>query len=202
MGTGTTRDRWELAAWDAVETADRIRRADVSAFEVVEAAIARAEDQKALNAIVTATSDRARATAKSAPRGALFGVPSAVKDLAQVAGVRTAWGTAASGNLISKRSDPTVLALERTGLVSIGKSATPELGLTATTEPLAFGPTRNPWARDRSTGGSSGGAAALVAGGVVPIAHGSDGGGSIRIPASSLRQTRIFDALPFVPPAN
>lgn len=177
-------DRWELAAWDAVETAQRIRQGDVSAPEVVEAAIGRAEDAASLDAVVTMTADLARRTASGPTRGALFGVPFAVKDLAQVAGVRTAWGSAASGSFVSRRSDPAVRALEAIGLVSIGKSATPELGMTATTEPLAFGPCRNPWSRERSTGGSSGGAAALVASGVVPIAHGSDGGGSIRIPAS------------------
>jgi amidase len=177
-------NHWELAAWDAVETAQRIRRGDVSALEVVEAALARAQDASALNAIVTMTPDRARAAASRGPHGELFGVPSAVKDLVQVEGVRTAWGSGSSGHFLSTRSDAIVQALEGIGLVSIGKSATPELGMTATTEPIAFGPTRNPWARDRSTGGSSGGAAALVASGVVPIAHASDGGGSIRIPAS------------------
>jgi amidase len=175
---------WQLASWDAVETAERIRRREVSAREVVEAALARAEATAELNALVTSTPERARAAASSAPHGPLFGVPTAVKDLAQVEGVRTAWGSAASGHFTSTRSDETVRALERIGLVSIGKSATPELGMTATTEPLAFGACRNPWSRDRSTGGSSGGAAALVAAGVVPIAHASDGGGSIRIPAS------------------
>jgi amidase len=177
-------DRWELASWDAVETADRVRRKDVTAAEVVEAALARAEDVAGLGAIVTSTADRAHAAASRGGDAALSGVPTAVKDLFEVEGVRTRWGTAASGEFVSRRSDPMVRALERIGLVSIGKSATPELGLTATTEPLALGPTRNPWAPDRSPGGSSGGAAALVAAGVVPIAHGSDGGGSIRIPAS------------------
>jgi amidase len=85
---------------------------------------------------------------------------------------------------VAKRTDRCAAAFLSPGLVSLGKSALPELGLTATTEPLAFGPCKNPWATDRSAGGSSGGAAALVAAGVVPIAHGSDGGGSIRIPAS------------------
>ncbi len=176
--------RWELAEWDGVETAERVRRGDVSAREVVDAAIARAEDAATLNALVTATPEQARRVAERAPHGALFGVPFAVKDLAQVAGVRTAWGTAASGTYVSRRSDPTVRMFEALGFASIGKSATPELGMTATTEPLAFGPCRNPWNEAHSTGGSSGGAGALVASGVVPIAHASDGGGSIRIPAS------------------
>lgn len=178
-------DAWELASWDAVETAERIARRDVSSLEVIEAALARARDAAPLNALVTECADRARVTAATAPLdGPLFGVPTAIKDLSQLAGVRTAWGSAAAGEFVSTRSDRTVEAIERTGVIPIGKSATPELGLTGTTEPLAFGPTTNPWGRGRSPGGSSGGAAALVASGVVPIAHGSDGGGSIRIPAS------------------
>ncbi len=181
---GASSEPWELAEWDAVETAARIRRGDVTAREVVEAALARADDAAALNALVTRTSERAREGAATAARGVFHGVPSAVKDLAQVAGVRTAWGSAASGEFVSARSDAVVDVLARMGLVSVGKSATPEFGLTATTEPLAFGPCRNPWSPAHSPGGSSGGAGALVAAGVVPIAHASDGGGSIRIPAS------------------
>ncbi len=177
-------DPWELAAWDATETRERIARGEVSAAEVVEAAIGRMDDAGALNAIVTATPERARRAASGPPRGPLFGVPTAVKDLAKQEGTRIAWGTAASGHVVARASDPWVRALERVGLVSLGKSATPELGMTGTTEPLAFGPTHNPWALSRTPGGSSGGAAALVASGVVPIAHGSDGGGSIRIPAA------------------
>ncbi len=177
-------DAWSLAEWDAVETVARLRRREVSAVEVIDAAILRAESAGALNAIVTPTFARARAKAAAPSEGPLAGVPTFIKDLAQVAGVRTTWGTSASGDHVSRRSDPSVLALEATGLIPLGKSATPELGLTATTEPLAFGPCHNPWDLARSPGGSSGGAAALVASGVVPLAHGSDGGGSIRIPAS------------------
>ncbi len=175
---------WDLAGWDAVETAERIARKDVTALEVVEAALGRVETLQKLNAVVTPTAERARAAAATAT-GPLAGVPTFIKDLAQVAGVRTAWGTAASGTFISKKTDYAVKLIERTGLVSLGKSATPEHGLICATEPMAFGPCLNPWGLEYSTGGSSGGAAALVASGAVPIAHGSDGGGSIRIPASS-----------------
>lgn len=175
---------WELAAWSAVETAERVRRKEVSAQEVLAAAIVRANDRAALNAVVTETYERAVRAIDAVPRGTFYGVPSAVKDLAQVAGVRTAWGSGGSGVYTSPKSDPWVRAFERTGLLSIGKTATPELGMTATTEPVAFGACRNPWDQTRTPGGSSGGAAALVAGGVLPIAHASDGGGSIRIPAS------------------
>ncbi len=177
-------DAWELAAWDAVETTERVKRREVSSAEVVEAAIVRAQSAKVLGAVVTPTFERAKTTAVKSSTGSLSGVPTFIKDLAQVAGVRTSWGTAAAGEFVSSKSDPTVRVLEATGLISLGKSATPELGLTGTTEPLAFGPCRNPWNPKYSTGGSSGGAGALVASGVVPLAHGSDGGGSIRIPAS------------------
>lgn len=175
---------WELADWDATETRERITKGEIHPREVVDAAIARAEDARALNAIVTPTFERARRMAAGSLRGPLAGVPTAVKDLAKLEGTRIAWGTAASAHVVARASDPWVRALEETGVVAIGKSATPELGMTGTTEPLAFGPTHNPWATSRTPGGSSGGAGALVAAGVVPIAHGSDGGGSIRIPAA------------------
>ncbi len=174
---------WESASWDAVETAERIARRDVTALEVIDAALVRAEAARGLNAVVTPTPELARERANRAT-GPLAGVPTFIKDLLQVKGVRTAWGTAASGEFISKRNDPTVDLIEGTGVVSLGKSATPEYGLICTTEPAAFGACLNPWALDHSTGGSSGGAAALVASGTVPMAHGSDGGGSIRIPAA------------------
>jgi len=177
------RRRVDFAELDAVETALRIKRREVSAREVVDAAIARAEKASHLGAIVTDTFEQAR---RQAPRatGPLAGVPTFVKDLASVAGVRTTWGSRASGHHVAKRNDPFVTRIERAGLVSLGKSATPELGLTATTEPLGRDPAKNPWDTARSTGGSSGGAACLVAAGVVPLAHASDGGGSIRIPAA------------------
>lgn len=173
----------EIAGWDAVETALRIRRGDVSRDEVIEAAIARAERAAGLAAIVTPTFAQARA-APSTVSGPLAGVPTFIKDLSQVRGVRTTWGSAAAGSYVSRRTDPTIERFLATGLVSLGKSATPEFGLTGTTEPLAQGPCRNPWDPTRTVGGSSGGAACLVAAGVVPIAHASDGGGSIRIPAA------------------
>lgn len=178
-------DANDLGTWDAVETAARIRAKDVSAVEVVDAAIARAEAASHLGAVTAQCFDRARDKAR-APVGSrpLAGVPTFVKDLAQLGGVRTGWGSAGSGDFVSKKSDPFVARFEETGVVYLGKSAAPEFGLTATTEPIGQAPTRNPWDLERSSGGSSGGAASLVAAGVVPIAHASDGGGSIRIPAS------------------
>lgn len=170
-----------FAAWDAVETAERVRKREVSAREVIEAAIARAEAAAPLGAIVTDSFASAR---EASPSGPLAGVPTFVKDLAEVRGTRTAWGSRATGQYVSRRTEASLARFFATGLVSLGKSATPEFGLTGTTEPLGFPPCRNPWDPTRTVGGSSGGAGCLVAAGVVPIAHGSDGGGSIRIPAA------------------
>jgi len=153
----------------------------VSAKEVLDAAIARVEDSDHLGAVVTRSFERARTASAEGP---LAGVPTFIKDLLPLRGVATRWGSCASGHYVPRTSDPFAERFERTGVAVLGKSATPELGLTGTTEPLRDGPCRNPWNAQRSSGGSSGGAAALVAAGVVPIAHGSDGGGSIRIPAS------------------
>lgn len=175
-------DGHEWASWDGVETAARIGSGDVRAIEVLEAAIERAQAARHLGAIVTDTFERARRELGSR-EGPLRGVPTLIKDLAQVRGVPTGWGMAGSA-FVSRRSDPFVERFEATGVASIGKSATPELGLTATTEPVGRAPCRNPWDLARSAGGSSGGAAAMVAAGVVPLAHASDGGGSIRIPAA------------------
>ncbi|MEL7486933.1 MAG: amidase family protein, partial [Pseudomonadota bacterium] len=170
--------------FDAVETALRIRNGDVTALEAVDAAIARAEAaEPKINGVVTETFEAARAAAATAS-GPLGGVPTFIKDLADVAGVPTRAGSRAFASYVPQAQPPFIDDIETLGLVSLGKSATPEFGLTATTEPLSNGPTRNPWNTDHSTGGSSGGAAALVAAGVVPMAHASDGGGSIRIPAS------------------
>ena len=174
---------------DGVATASKINNGILSGSEAVDAAIARAEQMEPkLNAIVTTTYDQARETAKSmdqgGAKGPMGGVPTLVKDLIDVTGVPTGFGSRAFAGYVAERQFPFVDNLEAMGVVSIGKSATPEFGLTATTEPLSSGITRNPWNLDRSSGGSSGGAASLVAAGVVPFAHASDGGGSIRIPAS------------------
>ncbi len=174
-----------MATWDAVETVARIRKKDVSVAEVVEAAIARSEEFGYLGAVFERTYDRAREQAARASVDApLAGVPTFIKDLTQVRGVRTTWGSRATGPYVSRRTDAIAAHMEESGLVMLGKSACPELGLSTTTEPLGWPPCRNPRDPCRSSGGSSGGAAALVAAGVVPIAHGSDAGGSIRIPAA------------------
>ncbi|MEO1252128.1 MAG: amidase [Pseudomonadota bacterium] len=176
----------DLAELDAVETASRIRSGEISAEEAVEAAINRAwRLDESLNAIATKTFGRAREAVKNGAGGGPFaGVPSFVKDLDDVVGVPTGFGSRAFPFYRGNEQTPLTDAFLGLGVVSLGKSTTPEFGLSATTEPIATGPTRNPWDTNRSAGGSSGGAAALVASGVVPIAHASDGGGSIRIPAS------------------
>ncbi len=175
----------DLADLDAVETASLIRRRQLSPLEVIDAAIARAESARHLGPLVVDTFERARAQARGLPSDApLGGVPTAIKDLAHVGGVPTSWGSRGAGGFVPRTSDAFVSRLEAMGLVSIGKSATPEMGLTGTTEPLLGEPCRNPWDPRRSVGGSSGGAACLVATGVLPLAHASDGGGSIRIPAA------------------
>jgi len=177
------------AAWtpDATTTAAMIRRKEVSAVEVVEAAIRRAEAlQPKLNFIVNSDYDRALDAAKKGGQtGPFAGVPFLVKDLDDYAGLPTRYGSASRRGLPPATvTDPYVAGALQAGFVVLGKSATPEAGYLPTTEPLAYGPTRNPWDPGRSSGGSSGGAASAVASGVVAIAHASDGGGSIRIPAS------------------
>lgn len=174
----------DLAALDAVETAARIKAGELAAVEVVDAAIARAEAlQPSINAIASKSFDRARANAARAS-GPWAGVPTFIKDLDDVVGEPSGFGSRAFPGYKGKAQTPLINAFLALGVVSLGKSTTPEFGLTATTEPLSTGKTRNPWNTEYSTGGSSGGAAALVAAGVVPIAHASDGGGSIRIPSA------------------
>jgi len=158
----------------------------VSAHELVEAAIARAEAwEPHLGAIVSSDYDRARTRVRQPLSGPLAGVPSFIKDLDDVAGLPTSMGsrsTHAAGP--SSHTAASVAQFLATGLVSLGKSTTPEFGLTATTEPVGRQPTANPYDLAHSAGGSSGGAAALVAAGVVPLTYASDGGGSIRIPGA------------------
>jgi amidase len=172
---------------DAVEMAAMIRRGDATSSELVEAAIARAgKVQPQLNFMVTDTFALARARAATKPAGPFGGVPYLIKDLNSVTGVVTRSGSRATAGMPpATKQDAYINATFATGLVCIAKSATPEQGYLPTTEPLAFGPTRNPWNTAHSSGGSSGGAAAAVAAGVVPMAHANDGGGSIRFPAAN-----------------
>lgn len=180
----------------ALDCAAAVRRKDLSPVEVVDAALERIERlEPTLGAFVTVTADRARDEARAAERllarsdadalPPLLGVPTAVKDLNQVAGVPTRFGSATMPDFVAPFDDHVVRRLRRAGAISLGKTATPEFGLSCYTETEIGPPTRNPWDPTRSPGGSSGGAAAAVAAGLVPVAQGSDGGGSIRIPASA-----------------
>lgn len=178
----------EIAKLDATAQAELVRAGEVSAEELVEAAILRAEAvDPRINAVVTPMYDLARAAAQSIDPAAPFaGVPFLLKDLvAEYAGVPMSEGSAfLKGRYVPDHDSELVARQKRAGLVTIAKTNTPEFGLLPTTEPLAFGPSRNPWALDRTTGGSSGGSAAAVAAGIAPMGHANDGGGSIRIPAS------------------
>jgi amidase len=168
--------------------AARIRRGDLSAAEAVETAIRRAEAlQATLNAIVNSDFDRALAKARAGtPAGPFGGVPFLIKDLDDYVGLPTRNGSQAMRLAPpAAKQSAYIDAFDRAGLVTIGKSATPEFGFLPTTEPVATGLTRNPWDLSRSSGGSSGGSSVAVAAGIVPVAHANDGGGSIRIPASN-----------------
>ena len=168
-----------------MEIARLIRVGDIHAREAVEAAIARAEAvNPLLNAIVTPLFDSARRDVERSHAGAFAGVPTFIKDNDAVAGSPFLFGSRGLPVRPAAKSTPFVEQFLSLGLINLGKTTMPEFGLTGTTEPLLHGPTHNPWNLGFSPGGSSGGAAALVAAGVVPIAHANDGGGSIRIPAS------------------
>lgn len=177
----------EFALLDAVAQAELVRSGEVAPIELVDAAIARIERlNPSVNAVVTNLYDEARREARGRlPAGPLCGVPFLLKDsLASYAGVRMTSGSRLLRENIAAHDSELVHRLRRAGLIVLGKTNCAEFGLLPTTEPQLFGATRNPWDTRRSPGGSSGGSAAAVAAGMVPMAHGSDGGGSIRIPAS------------------
>lgn len=176
----------ELHDLTALEQGAAIAAGEVSSAELVEHYLERIATRDDVGAFVTVTADQVRDRAKSVSPGAgpLNGVPTAVKDLNTTAGVRTTFGSAAYDDFVPEVSDGVVLAMEAAGLVSLGKTATPEFGSPCYTEPDGRPPSVTPWDRTRTAGGSSGGAAAAVAAGLAPLAQGSDGGGSIRIPAS------------------
>jgi amidase len=179
----------ELAFLSAVEQARLVRTGEVSAVELVELYLERiARIDPELNAFVTVCADEALATARavgSAPGDAPFrGVPIAVKDLTATAGIRTTFSSRAYADYVPKVDTAVVRRLREAGFVILGKTNTPEFGTVAFTESELNGATRNPWNTELTPGGSSGGGAAALAAGLAPIAHGTDGGGSIRIPAS------------------
>jgi amidase len=177
----------EYERYDGLGLAELIRTGQVSAAEVCEAAMAAIERfNPPINAVVTRMFESARrALAQGLPSGVFQGVPFLLKDLlAACAGVPLSFGCKALKDFIPDYDSELVRRFKRTGLVILGKTNTPEFGLVAYTEPELFGPTRNPWDLSRTPGGSSGGAAAAVAAGMVPLAGAGDGGGSIRIPAA------------------
>ncbi|MCB1689086.1 MAG: amidase [Halioglobus sp.] len=180
----------EFAALDATAQAELVRKGEVSALDLVDAAIARIErGNPALNAVIHQRFEQAREEAKgNLPDGPFRGVPFLLKDLDGFSAGDPYHGgnrALAEAGFIAPLDSHLTTKFREAGLVILGRTNTPEFGLMPTTEPLAKGPTRNPWNPEHSPGGSSGGSAASVAAGFVPMAHAGDGGGSIRIPASS-----------------
>jgi amidase len=181
----------------ALEQAAAIRSGEISPVELVDHYLARVDRLgAALGAFITVTPDAARAAAKAAEEAVtaaddpeslppLHGVPTAVKDLNLTAGVRTTLGSRLYADFVPPVDDHVVTLLRAAGTISLGKTNTPEFGLPCYTENGVAPPARTPWDPTRTAGGSSGGAAAAVAAGLVPFAQGSDGGGSVRIPASA-----------------
>jgi amidase len=173
----------------AIELAGLVRSGEVSARELVESSfetIGRLNDE--LNAFVTLCEDRALEEADAIQPGderPLAGVPIAIKDLGPFTeGIRTTFGTRLLGDFTPDHDSALVRRIRAAGAIIVGKTNTPEFGLVPVTEPERFGPARNPWNVDHTTGGSSGGSSCAVASGMVPLGHANDGGGSIRIPAS------------------
>ena len=178
---------------DALSVAAAIRAKEVSPVEVLDACLARVDEvNDKVNAVIWRDDDQARASARAAADavargdelGPFHGVPIPIKDLTPVKGWPTTYGSNAAPPGPSAESELVVEALQRAGFVLAGRTNTPEFGPITVTENVRYGPSRNPWNLDHTPGGSSGGAAASVAAGMFPIAHGNDGGGSIRIPAS------------------
>ncbi|KUF09655.1 amidase [Pseudoponticoccus marisrubri] len=207
----------ELCRLSARRAVALLKSGEITPADLVEASLTRiAQCADAVNATVTPCPDRARAAAaQSAPDTLLAGLPVGIKDLTEVAGLRTTWGNTALADTISDVSDPMVTRLESCGAIVIGKTNTPEMGAGANTFNAVFGPTRNPWDTRMNAGGSSGGAAAGLATGEAWLSLGSDLGGSLRTPASfcgvvglrpspgvcgSGTATDAFDAMPVTGP--
>ena len=179
----------ELAFLPAVEQARLIREGQTSSVELVELYLERIERlDPQLSSFVTVRSEEALADARAADTASALapfhGVPIAVKDLTATAGIRTTYSSRAFADYVPDFDTAVVRRLREAGFVILGKTNTPEFGTTAFTESELNGATRNPWNPQLTPGGSSGGAAAALAAGLLPVAHGTDGGGSIRIPAS------------------
>ena len=183
----------ELAFTPALEQAALIRRGEVSPTELVEATLDRIRRlDPDLDAFLTVSEDHARESARDAEQrlrdadasSPFLGVPISIKDLNDTAGIRTTHGTATWHDRVPDRDEEVVARIRHAGFIIVGKTNTPEFGSRSTTESPAYPSARNPWDPTRTPGGSSGGAAAAVATGMGSVAHGSDGGGSIRIPSA------------------
>lgn len=178
----------DLLTRPALELAGMVRQGEVSSRELVEASLRRIDEREpAINAFTHVAHESALAQAEGVRPGderPFAGVPIAVKDNRPVVGMPLTMCSDLFADFTPRRDAFLVRRLREAGFVIVGKTALPEMGILPTTESRRFGPTRNPWAPDRTPGGSSGGSAAAVAAGMVPIAHGNDGGGSTRIPAS------------------
>ena len=192
----------------AAELAALVAARGVSPVELVEDALARIEaSQSTLNAFITICAEEAKAAAWEAeaavmlgdPLPPLHGVPFAVKDLVNTAGVKTTFGSVALADNVPTTDSPSVARLKAAGAILVGKTTTPEFGHKCFTEAPLFGRTANPWDLSRTCGGSSGGAAASVAAGLVPIGIGTDGGGSSRIPAACCGVVGFKQTLGLVP---
>lgn len=192
----------EYGSYDGVGLADLVRKKQVSATELLDEAIDRtAKVDPQINAVVVRHDDYARRQIdKGLPDGPFTGVPFLLKDLDILEGTRTTFGASVFKDNVADHTGTLAQRFLDAGLAIFGKSASPEFGLLPTTECRLFGPTRNPWNLAHSSGGSSGGAGAVVAARILPVAHASDGGGSIRIPASAsgvfgLKPTRARNPL-------
>ncbi|HEV8458154.1 MAG TPA: amidase [Methylomirabilota bacterium] len=193
----------DLCWMPAAAMAAAIRKKTLSPVEVMRALLARIERvNPTLNAFVTLTAEQSLRDARAAERavmkrgarlGPLHGIPFSTKDLVVTKGIRTTFGTRLYADNVPTEDAPVVARLRAAGAIQLGKTNTPMLGWIGATHNLLFGPTRNPWNLDRTPGGSSGGASAAVAAGLGPLAIGTDGGGSIRIPAAC---TGIFGLKP------
>ena len=177
----------EYDSCDALGLAELVRNKDVNPTELLQEAIERTEKVNgALNAVVVKHYEAAREQiARGLPEGPFKGVPFLLKDLNLLENTRTTFGSSLTRDFVAPHNNTITERYLAAGLTIFGKSASPEFGLMPTTEPRLHGPCRNPWNLSHSSGGSSGGAGAAVAARIVPIAHATDGGGSIRIPASA-----------------
>ncbi len=172
----------------AIELAEMVRSGEISSRELVETSLERIEElNPALNAFVDVDSERALATADAVRPGderPFAGVPIAIKNNRPVQGLRLTYGCSLMAENMCDYDHNITRRLKQAGFVIVGTTTLPEYGILPTSEARIFGPTRNPWDLQRTSGGSSGGAAAAVASGMLPVAHGNDGGGSVRIPAA------------------